>query len=170
MHTLNYGMKAPLLAKNLRCSVPDAEMLIEKYFERYPTVAHFYQDAIAETEATGFASSVLGRRRFLPEIASGNEGDRWRAQRQAVNMQIQGSAADVVRMAMILIDEADLESKYGCKMLMQVHDELVFECPTETAKEAYAEIKMWMEHPLASDLDVPLTVEGSVALNWLEAK
>ena len=71
---------------------------------------------------------------------------------------------------MILIDEADLESRFGCKMLLQVHDELIFECPEETTDEAMDEIRMWMEHPLPSDLAVELKTEGKKAKNWAEAK
>ncbi len=131
--------------------------------DRYPAVKQFYQEAIEETRACGYAFSLLGRRRFLPEIISMNEYDRFRAERQAVNMQIQGTAADAAKMAMILIDEADLESRFGCRMLLQVHDELIFECPEETSKEAFEEIKQWMEHPFPTDLAVPLTAEGSIA-------
>lgn len=167
---LNYGMKERLLAHNLGCTVEEAVKLMEKYMNRYPAVKGFYQEAIEETRMTGYAFSILGRRRFLPEIVSMNEYDRFRAERQAVNMQIQGGAADVVKMAMILIDEADLETRFGCKMLLQVHDELLFECPDETAEEANAEIGEWMSHPLHSDLAVALTTEGSMADNWADAK
>lgn len=122
----------------------------------------FYAEAIEETRQTGYAFSLLGRRRFLPEIVAMSEYDRFRAERLAVNMQIQGTAADAAKMAMILIDEADLESRFGCKMLLQVHehDELLLECPAETAEEANAEIAQWMEHPFPTDLTVALTTEG----------
>jgi len=167
---LNYGMKEKLLANTLGCSVEEAIDLMERYMNRYPAVKKFYAEAIEETRRTGYAFSILGRRRFLPEIVAMNEYDRFRAERQAVNMQIQGSAADAAKMAMILIDEADLESRFGCKMLLQVHDELIFECPAETAEEANAEIAQWMEHPFPTDLAVPLTSEGSIADNWADAK
>lgn len=167
---LNYGMKEQLLARNIGCSVEEALELMDKYMARYPAVKQFYAEAIEETRKTGYAFSILGRRRFLPEIASMSNYDRFRAERQAVNMQIQGSAADVAKMAMILIDEADLETRFGCKMILQVHDELIFECPEETAAEANEEIGEWMSHPLPSDLDVELTTEGSVADTWWDAK
>ncbi len=169
-HTLNYGMKEKLLANNLGCTVDEAIALMDKYMNRYPAVKQFYAEAIEETRQTGYAFSLLGRRRFLPEIISMSEYDRFRAERQAVTMQIQGTAADAAKMAMILIDEAGLEEKYGCKMLLQVHDELLFECPEETAEEANAEIGEWMSHPFPSDLAVALTTEGSIADNWADAK
>lgn len=122
--------------------------------ERNPAVKKFMDEALAETEQTDYAFTVLGRRRFLPEIVSYSKHERARAARQAGNLPIQGSAADCAKMAMILIDEADLESRFGCKMLLQVHDELIFECPEETTDEAMDEIRMWMEHPLPTDLAV----------------
>lgn len=167
---LNYGMKERLLANNLGCTVDEAIDLMNRYMDRYPAVKHFYAEAIEETRETGYAFSLLGRRRFLPEIISMSEYDRFRAERQAVNMQIQGTAADAAKMAMILIDEADFETRFGCKMLLQVHDELLFECPEETSKEAFAEIKEWMEHPFPTDLAVPLTAEGSIAKTWADTK
>lgn len=167
---LNYGMKEKLLARNLQCSKERAVELMNQYMGRYPAVKHFYQDAIDEARASGYAYTILGRYRYLPEIVSPNDYDRYQAERRAVNMQIQGTAADVVKMAMILIDDANLDGRFGCDMLLQVHDELMFECPKETSVEAMKEIKEWMEHPLPSDLAVPLTVSGDKAKNWAEAK
>jgi len=169
---LNYGMKENLLAKNLQCSVEEAKKLMEAYMSRYPAVRAFYDEAIAETAGTAphYAYTLLGRRRHLPEIQSPNDMDRWRAERQAVNMQIQGTAADAAKMAMILIADARLDERFGCRMLLQVHDELVFECPEETCEEAMAEIKEWMEHPFPTDLAVPLTVSGDKAKNWADSK
>lgn len=126
-------MKEKLLARNMGCTVDEAIDLMERYMGRYPAVKHFYAEAIEETRETGYAFSLLGRRRFLPEIISMSEYDRFRAERQAVNMQIQGTAADAVTMAMILIDEAKLDERFGCEMLLQVHDELIFQCPEETS-------------------------------------
>lgn len=167
---LNYGMKEKLLARNLCCTVDEAVVLMGKYMDRYPAVKQFYREAIEETRKTGYAFSLLGRRRFLPEIVSESEYDRFRAERQAVNLQIQGTAADAAKMAMILIDEAQLDKRLGCDMLLQVHDELIFECPEETSKEAFEEIKEWMSHPFHTDLAVPLDVEGSIAKDWASAK
>lgn len=167
---LNYGMKEHLLAKNMKCTVPKAIDTMNKYMARYPAVQHFYKEAIEEARKCGYAFSVLGRRRFLPEIASHNQFDRWQAERRATNMQIQGSAADVVRMAMILIDEQGLDLEYGCHMLLQIHDELLFECPVETGDICMPIIEEIMEHSLPSQLAVPLTVSKSRTKNWAQAK
>ena len=167
---LNYGMKEHLLAKNMKCTVPKAIDTMNKYMARYPAVQHFYKEAIEEARRCGYAFSVLGRRRFLPEIASHNQFDRWQAERRATNMQIQGSAADVVRMAMILIDEQGIDIEYGCHMLLQIHDELLFECPEETGDICMPIVEEIMEHSLPSQLAVPLTVSKSRTKNWAQAK
>ena len=165
-----YGMKERSLATRLGCSEEEAVTLINQFMERNPAVKSFMDEALNEARQTGYAFTVLGRRRFLPEIISANKGERERAERQAGNLPIQGSAADVVKMAMILIDEAQLDERLGCKMLLQVHDELIFECPEETSDEAMEEIRMWMEHPLPTDLAVEMKTEGKKAKNWAEAK
>ncbi len=167
---LNYGMKEGLLAQNLGCTKEEALELMKKYKARYPAVEAFYAEATEETRKTGYSYSILGRRRYLGSIRSLSDGDRWQAERQAVNMQIQGSAADVVRLAMIHLHEAKLEERFGCRMLLQVHDEVVFECPDETVEEATAEIVQWMEHPFPTDLAVALTVKASDAQNWADTK
>lgn len=167
---LNYGMKENLLAKNMKCTVEKALETMDRYMARYPAVQHFYAEAIAEARQCGYAFSVLGRRRFLPEIASLSKMDRWQAERRATNMQIQGSAADVVRMAMILIDEQGLDDQYGCHMMLQVHDELLFECPEDTGDICMPIIEEIMEHSLPSDLAVPLTVSKSRTKDWAAAK
>lgn len=169
--TLNYGMKDKLLASRLKCTVREAEILRLKYMARYPAVEHFYQEAIEETRKSGYAYTVMGRRRFLPEIASRDNFDRFQAERQAVNMQIQGSAADAAKMAMNNIYyHSGAEQTYGAKMLLQIHDELIFECPEDTAEEALSCVQWYMSHPFPKDLAVPLTVSGGVANNWAEAK
>lgn len=156
--TLNYGMKEGLLAVNLSCTREEAAVVRRRYLDRYPAVERFYEQSIAVAREYGYADSILGRRRFLPEIVSSKATDRWEAERQAVNMEIQGAAADVARMAMLRCRQADLVSRYDCRMLLQVHDEIVFECPVEEADYAIEEIKLLMEHPFPTELAVPLTV------------
>ena len=165
-----YGMKEKSLALRLGCTEREAVDLIERFMARNPSVAQFMDEAIEETRRTGYAYTILGRRRYLPEILSPNRNERGGAERQAGNLPIQGSAADAAKMAMILIDEADLESRYGSRMILQIHDEIISECPEETADEAMAEIQMWMEHPFPSDLVVELKTEGKKAKNWADAK
>lgn len=174
---LNYGMKENKLARQLGCTKDEAIAIINAYLGTYPAVKGFYDAAIAETRKDGFSFSILGRRRFHAAINSYNAYERWSEERKCVNMQIQGGAADVVRMAMIFIHRAGLEKKLGCKMLLQVHDELMFQCPKETIKEAQAIIGPIMEHALAmcpsgraADLAVPLTTSTGIGATWDTAK
>lgn len=165
-----YGMKEKSLALRLGCTEEEASELIKQFMSRNPAIEQFMNEALDEARVTGCAYTILGRRRFLPEILSTNTGARSRAERQAGNLPIQGSAADVVKMAMILIDESNIEERLGCSMLLQIHDELVFQCPLETCDQAMEEIKMWMEHPLPTDLAVELSVSGGKAQTWDLAK
>lgn len=167
---LNYGMKEDKLARGLGCTPKEAKVLMEEYMDTYPAVRTFYAEAIEETRGTGYSFTLIGRRRYHPEILSSRNYERWEAERKCVNNQIQGTAADVVRFAMLMCDSAELDKKYGCNMLMQVHDELVFECPTETVVAAKEEIKHLMEHPFVLPLAVPLTVSIGSGPSWLHAK
>jgi DNA polymerase I-like protein with 3'-5' exonuclease and polymerase domains len=167
---LNYGMKEKKLARDLGISEAEALSIMQQYLATYPAIDGFYKAAIAETRQSGFSSTVLGRRRFHPSINSKNTMDRWAEERKAVNNNIQGSAADVVRCAMLKVSAANLEYKYGCKMLLQIHDELMFECPEETADQAMVEIQGLMEHPLPTDLAVPLTISIGKGPSWANAK
>lgn len=166
---LIYGMKENALARRLKCTKEEAIKLTEKFMGTYPAVKSFFDETVKETRSCGYSFTVLGRRRFLPDIVSKNEMDRWGAERQATNQPIQGSAADVVKMAMIrCYYEGDLEKRYGCRMLLQVHDELMFECPTENAEEVKPIIKEMMEHSLPTDLATPLTISMGVGKSWAE--
>ena len=168
---LNYGMKEKLLAANLGSSVEHAVEIMNKYLNRYPAVKRFYARAIETTRASGgYAFSLIGRRRHLPNIDSHLDFERFRAERQASNMEVQGTAADIVRLAMLAIDEVGIEQRYGAKMVLQVHDELLFECPEETAEEANEEIKLWMSNSLPEDSEVKFTTSGSITDNWADAK
>jgi DNA polymerase-1 len=142
---------------------------MQAYMNTYPAVRNFFDEAVEDTQATGYSFTVLGRRRFLPDIISHNNMDRWKAERQSCNTPIQGSAADVAKMAMIrCYYEGDLERRFGCRMLLQIHDELMFECPPETVDEAKPVIKEMMEHSLPTDLAIPLTVSMGVGRTWAE--
>jgi len=167
---LNYGMKSKKLAANIGVTVEEAEAVIQAYMDTYPTVKRFYENSIADCQVKLKAFTLLGRRRFLPEINAFNRYERFKAERQAGNTIIQGTAADAARMAMIQCDEAQLDHHYGAEMLLQVHDELIFECPKATAAQAQADIKDWMEHPFLSELDVPLTASTGRGPNWEAAK
>lgn len=163
-------MKEKKLAGQLRISVEEARKLIAAYMGRYPAVRRFYDSCIQETRETGFAFTVLGRRRSLPNINAPRSDLRWQAERQSPNTAIQGSAADVVKQAMILLDQENLVASHGVYMLAQVHDELKFEGLPEALHDCLPRIREIMEHPLPTDLAVPLTVSGSIGHSWDDAK
>ena len=167
---LNYGMGAGKLGHSLNLSRADAQKKIDQYKATYPAVKQFFEEAVAETLRTGYSFTILGRRRNVIEIASHRKDERALGERIAINTQIQGSAADVCKMAQIHIANLDLVKHYGCRMLLQVHDELVFECPKENVKIAMEEIKELMEHPFSSDLAVHLAVDGGHGDSWGAAK
>jgi len=173
---LNYGMKAKKLAARLGCTEEEAQVKMDRYLERLPAVRQFFQDAVDRARKTGYSFTVLGRRRYLPQIISSDNFARYQAERQATNTEIQGSAADVAKMAMIACDEAKLDERYGCFMNLQIHDELTFECDEQGIGDlqseygAMAEVKEWMEHPFPTDLMVPLTASIGAGKSWLEAK
>jgi DNA polymerase-1 len=167
---LNYGMGAGKLANDLGVSRQEAEAKIAQYKKTYPAVTRFYAECVETTLQTGYSFTILGRRRNLPGIASSRNDERARAERQCINTEIQGTAADVVKMAQLNLDSAQLDRRYGCIPLLNVHDELVHECPEETAEAAQKEITEWMERPFFLDLSVALTVASGKARNWQDAK
>jgi DNA polymerase-1 len=168
---LNYGMKEKTLARRMGCSEEEAIAKITKYMETYPAVKRFFDSEAEMAEATGYAYTLLGRRRHLPDMRSPDNYTRFRAQRQSSNFPIQGTAAEVCKMAMIhLSEDYELRDKYGYRMCLQVHDEIVGECPDETVEICKSRTREWMEHPFPTDIGVPLTVEIGVAKAWGLAK
>jgi DNA polymerase-1 len=165
-----YGMGPQRMANQLKISVEEAMAKIAQFKKQYPAIDRFAQEAIEETARTGYAFTVLGRRRNLPQIGSYRKNERMEAERQAVNTQIQGSAADVVKMAQVLLDRNELDKRFDCHSQMQVHDELMHECPEEATDFLKGEISMWMECPFSQHLAVPLAVDAGVGHSWLEAK
>ncbi len=167
---LNYGMKPKKLGVDLGIPTEEAEFIYDAYMATYPTVKRFFDNSVLDCQQTLKAFTLLGRRRFLPEINAYNKYERYRAERQAGNTIIQGTAADAARMAMLNCDEAQLDYHYGAEMLIQIHDELIFECPLDTIKACEAEVKDWMEHPFDTELDVALTASSGTGSNWMDAK
>ncbi len=168
---LNYGMKEHALARRMGCTVQEAVAKIEQYMRTYPAVRAFFDSAVEDARKTGFAFTLLGRRRRLPDLDALDDYTRFRAERQASNMPIQGTAAETCKMAMIHIYEDDrLRNHYGYMMLLQVHDEIVGECPKETTQEVIPMIREWMEHPFPTDIGVPLLAEIGSGNSWGEAK
>lgn len=168
---LNYGMKEKAMAARMGCSVEEAEAKIEQYMAKYPAVQMFFEEAGELAREHGAAYTFMGRRRRLPNINARKDYIRFRAERQASNMPIQGTAAEACKMAMIhLYQDVELREKYGYRMCLQVHDEIVGECPTDSVDEVKSRIHEWMEHPFPTDIGVPLLADVGSGPSWGTAK
>jgi DNA polymerase-1 len=163
-----YGIGAFALSHQLGTSVADAKTFIADYFTRFPGVRRYLDEQIEHARKHGYVETIAGRRRYIPEIQAKNFNMRQFGERAATNAPVQGSAADVIKIAMIRIHRELAEKKLGARMLLQVHDELVFEVPVERAEETRAVVKDLMEN--AFPLSVPLEVETGIGANWLESK
>jgi DNA polymerase-1 len=163
-----YGISAFGLAAQLGISRAEAEKYIRHYFERYAGVRRFLDETIAEVRRTGVTRTIFGRERPIPDINSGNSNARGFAERTAVNSPLQGAAADLIKVAMVRLDAALQAGGHRATMLLQVHDELVFECPPEEVEDITRLVKREMEG--ACQLDVPLLVDIGVGANWRDAK
>ncbi len=164
---LIYGMSNYGLAKQLNTDAKTAQQYIDLYFERYPGVL-YYMNQTKETAATkGYVETIFGRRLYLPEITSKNFQRRSAAERAAINAPMQGSAADIIKIAMIEVDKLLDEKKDAAFMIMQVHDELVFEVKSKALNEMTKDIKTVMENCV--QLKVPLVVEAGSGKNWDDA-
>lgn len=163
-----YGMGPFGLAQRTGISTKEAKEFIHKYFESYKKVKE-YVDSVAETaRKKGYAETLFGRRRYLPDLHSKNPGLRAAAERMAVNMPIQGTQADILKIAMIDIHNKLPNISKNTKMILQVHDELVFEVPQKELKKVAAFIKETMEH--AYELNVPVLVNVESGPNWGDMK
>jgi len=162
-----YGQGAFALAEQTGLSRKEAKEMIESYFETYPNLKKYMANQVVKAQEMGYVETILHRKRHLKDINSANFVVKAHAERNAVNAPIQGSAADVIKLAMIKIDEQLTEQNLKTKMLLQVHDELVFEAPEEELDTVKALIKKEMES--AYETTVPLLVEVGVGDNWLEA-
>lgn len=162
-----YGQGAFALAEQTGLSRSEAKQMIEAYYDTYPKLKLYMAEQVKRARDIGYVETILGRKRHLKDINSGNFVVRAHAERNAVNAPIQGSAADVVKVAMIKIQKELEKQKLQTKMLLQVHDELVFESPIDEVELATNIIKMEMES--AIETQVPLLVEVGVGNNWLEA-
>jgi DNA polymerase-1 len=159
-----YGMSAFRLANELGISRTDASSFIEAYFNTYAGVRRFIEMLIKKTEECGYASTLLGRRRHIPGINSRNKTEKAAAERIAVNTPIQGSAADIVKTAMLNLDKRLADVQSPARLLLQVHDELILECPKDAAAETVALVKTEMEQ--AVSLNVPLRVSVETGKRW----
>lgn len=164
---LAYGLSAFGLSRQLRIERSEAQQLMDDYFERFGAVRNYLESVVAQARKDGYTSTILGRRRYLPDLTSDNRQRRDAAERMALNAPIQGSAADIIKIAMLGVDEALTTAKHTSRVLLQVHDELVLEiAPGEEADvRALVEEKMGA----AVDLSVPLSVGVGVGPNWRAA-
>ena len=162
-----YGVSAFGLSNQTDLNRTEAKELIETYYKTYPKLRNYMGEQVDFARENGYVQTVLGRRRYLKDINAGNQVVRGAAERNAVNAPIQGSAADIIKIAMINIHKKLVEGNYRTKMLLQVHDELVFDCYKPELEEMKTLIKTEMEN--AYTLAVPLDVEVGIGANWLEA-
>jgi DNA polymerase-1 len=163
-----YGQTPFGLAQQIGVTRKEAETYIMRYFERYAGVREFIDKTIAEVRASGVAKTIHGRRRPIPDMNSRNPSARGFAERTAVNTPLQGTAADLIKIAMIRIARILTEKKMQSRMLLQVHDELVFEAPLTERDELKALVRKEMEN--VYPLNVPLRVDAGAGLNWRDAK
>jgi DNA polymerase-1 len=164
---LMYGMGPVNLSRQLGISFREAQEFIDTYFKQFPTILSYMEASKQKARDAGFAETLLGRRRYLPEINAENRQVREAAERTAINTPIQGTAADIIKIAMVRISDAAGKSGFHFKMLLQVHDELVFEV---RQKDAVA-FKEWVCGMMsdAYRLDVPIKVDAGAGKNWSEA-
>jgi DNA polymerase-1 len=165
---LVYGMNAWGLAQRLDIAPDEAQEIMDAYFASFPAIREYLDNQVGHATVEGFTETLLGRRRYIPELQAANPRVRDMGRRQALNAPIQGSASDVFKMAMIRVDEA-LRDDPGldCHMLLTVHDELVFEVPEAGVGAAAALVQERMEH--AVDLEVPLQADVGWGKNWSDA-
>ncbi|MDD4953635.1 MAG: DNA polymerase I [Candidatus Omnitrophica bacterium] len=161
-----YGLTSYGLSRDLGITIDQAQGFIDAYFLRYKKVKEYIEEQIKIAQKEGFVTTLLGRRRYIPGINNKNLGIRQFAQRQAVNTPIQGSASDLIKLAMIHIYKDMQKMGLSAKMIMQIHDELVFDVPDAEVKKMTALAKEKMEHVMK--LDVPVKVDIKIGRNWLD--
>lgn len=164
-----YGQSAFGLAENIGVSRTEAKTIIDNYFTQYPAIKQYMDRSINFAKEHGYVETVMGRKRWLKDIYSANFTVRGYAERNAINMPIQGTAADMIKLAMITIHRELKAQQLRTKMILQVHDELVFDVPNDEVDAARILIKTGMENAMKLPHDVPVNVETGVGINWLEA-
>jgi DNA polymerase-1 len=164
---LAYGLSAYGLSQQLGVDTAEARGLMDEYFETFGGVRDYLTGIVGEARRTGFTETLLGRRRYLPDLTSDNRQRREMAERMALNAPIQGSAADVIKVAMLNVDRAIHEAGLESRMLLQVHDELVFEVAAGEAEKLEELVRAQMA--AAAELTVPLDVSVGTGRSWHEA-
>jgi len=165
-----YGRGAPNIAEDLGITVPQAQEYLNGYFDTYRGVKVWMDNVVAKMKKYGYVTTLLGRKRRIPEIWSGSFKERGHAERQTVNSIIQGSAADILKVAMVLIHRDFRKEEIDAHIVLQIHDELVVRCNELFFDRASAIIQGHMEHPFLKELRVPLVAEPKIVQKWGEAK
>lgn len=163
-----YGMSEFRLSKDIGMSISEARDFINKYFETYPEVKTYMDEVVKTCKKQGYVSTLLNRKRYIPTINDKNFMVRQQAQRYAMNTPIQGTGADILKLAMIEVDKALKEKNLKSQMILQVHDELIFDVFEDELEEVMSLVKEKMENCIK--MDIPLIVEGNYAKNWCELK
>lgn len=163
-----YGQQAYGLSQSLRISMAEARDMIDRYYEAYPGVRTFLDNVVARAKQTGYAETMYGRRRHIPELKAKNPQLRGFGERTAMNHPMQGTAADIIKIAMARVSHRLEEEGFAAHMILQVHDELDFECPVDEVERLTAMVRDVMEHVV--DLRVPLIAEASTGVTWADAK
>ena len=162
-----YGISAFGLAQRLRIPRNEAKQIIDDYFRHFPSISYFIEDTLTAARENGYVETIFGRRRYIPDINSHNATVRALAERNAVNAPIQGTAADIIKIAMINVDRRMTQEHLKSKMVLQIHDELLFDAVPEEVEALKRLVVEEMEN--VTKLSVPLTVECNEGKNWLEA-
>lgn len=163
-----YGQQAYGLSQSLHISMAEARDMIDRYYEAYPGVRTFLDSVVARAKQTGYAETIYGRRRHIPELKAKNPQLRGFGERTAMNHPMQGTAADIIKIAMARVSRRLEEEGFAAHMILQVHDELDFECPVDEVERLTAMVRDVMEHVV--DLRVPLIAEASTGITWADAK
>ena len=163
-----YGQQAYGLSQSLHISMAEARDMIDRYYEAYPGVRTFLDNVVARAKQTGYAETMYGRRRHIPELKAKNPQLRGFGERTAMNHPMQGTAADIIKIAMVRVSRRLEEEGFAAHMILQVHDELDFECPIDEVERLTTMVRDVMEHVV--DLRVPLIAEASTGVTWADAK
>lgn len=163
-----YGQQAYGLSQSLYISMAEARDMIDRYYEAYPGVRTFLDNVVARAKQTGYAETMYGRRRHIPELKAKNPQLRGFGERTAMNHPMQGTAADIIKIAMARVSRRLEEEGFAAHMILQVHDELDFECPIDEVERLTTMVRDVMEHVV--DLRVPLIAEASIGITWADAK
>jgi DNA polymerase I len=165
---ISYGISAFGLSQRLGIPRGEAKLLIDGYFAQYPGIRNYMTETVERARVTGYVETITGRRRYLPDLRSANAAVRASAERNAVNMPIQGSSADLIKIAMVKIAKIAREEKWRTKLLLQVHDELVFDLFRPEEERVLEVVRDAMKHALP-ELKVPIMIETGLGAHWLEA-